>query len=156
MCDSNRSSFKWSVDVATAIYSSNPNADTKWDYLYPQICKYMSERGIQACLFEIVDENRRIVKAENVDITVLTIQDSISISFRLLSPIAEQVLDEVYNNKAIFGLPVSGVMKMDDYCSLVTITFMPRKTWQNLNAPEAREFERRFNFIDKLCGMIEK
>ena len=150
MFDSNRNSFKWSVDVATNIYSSNLNADTKWDYLYPQICKYMSERGIQACPFEIIDENRRIVKAENVDITVLNIQDSINMSFRLLSPIAKQILDEVFDNKAIFGLPVYGVMKMDDYCTQVVITFMSRQTWQNLNTPEARAFERVFNIIDRL------
>ena len=42
--------FKWSVDLATDIYSSNPEADTKWNFIYPQICHYMSKRGV-SCSF---------------------------------------------------------------------------------------------------------
>ncbi len=143
--------FKWSVDLATIIYSSNLDADTKWDYLYPQICKYMAERGKTYSLREMDD--RRIIRVDNLDITIITVQDSVGISFMMVSPLAKQILDEAYDNKVIFGLPVAATMIMDGFVQRATITFMSRKTWESLNTPEAREMERMFDKIDSFWGV---
>ena len=47
--------FKWSVDLATMIYS-NPEANTTWEYIYPQICKYLEDRGKTCSLQELGDK----------------------------------------------------------------------------------------------------
>jgi hypothetical protein len=55
----------------------------------------------------------------------------------------------------IFGLPVAATMMMDDFLPMVTITFISRDTWESLNTPQAREFERRMNMIDRIWGVSE-
>ncbi|MBQ2506918.1 MAG: hypothetical protein II530_00315 [Bacteroidaceae bacterium] len=142
--------FKWSVDLATVIYS-NPEANTTWEYIYPQICKYIEDKGKTCTLEELGD--RKIVSVDNLEITVMTVGDTIGISYRMFGPLSRQILDEAYDNKMIFGLPVSATMMMDDIFPVVTITFMSRETWESLNTPEAREFERRMNMIDRLWGV---
>lgn len=136
--------FKWSVDLATVIYS-NPEANTSWEYIYPQICKFIEERGQTYTLQELGD--RRIISVDRLDITVMTINDTIAISFMSIFPLGKQILDEAYDNKVIFGLPVSATMMMDDFTKKVVITFMSRDTWETLNTPQAREIERVFNRI---------
>jgi hypothetical protein len=37
----------------------------------------------------------------------------------------------------------------------LTITFMSRDTWESLNTPQARKFERRMNMIDRIWGVSE-
>jgi hypothetical protein len=144
--------FKWSVDLATIIYS-NPEANTTSDYIYPQICKYMEEKGKTCTLKELDDRN--IITIDNLDISVITVGDTIGISYRMFGPLAKQILDEAYDNKMIFGLPVAATMMMDDFLPMVTITFMSRDTWESLNTPQAREFERRMNMIDRIWGVSE-
>ena len=148
MFDPNRN-FKWSVDLATKIYE-NSEANTTWEYIYPQICKYMKDRG-QSCTLKELDD-RRIITIDDFEITVITVGDSIGISFRMYSPLAKQILDEAYDNKMIFGLPVSATV-MTDFLPRAIISFMSRQTWERLNTPEAREFERRMNMIDRICGV---
>jgi|GEM_PF-5686775 len=144
--------FKWSVDLATTIYSSNPDADTTWEYIYPQICKYMESRGKVCELKEM--ENRKIILVDNFEITVNIIHDSIGVSFMMVSPLAKTILDEAYDNKAIFGLPVSSTMIMSDYFpQRATITFMSRQTWEALNTPQARVFESKMSGMEdvRIC-----
>jgi 3-deoxy-D-manno-octulosonate 8-phosphate phosphatase KdsC-like HAD superfamily phosphatase len=68
--------FKWSVDLATMIYS-NPEANTTWEYIYPQICKYLEDRGKTCSLQELGD--KRIISVDKLDITVMSINDTIAI-----------------------------------------------------------------------------
>ena len=142
--------FKWSVDLATIIYS-NPEANSTWDYIYPQICNYMEARGKTCTLKELGD--RYIISVDRLDITVMSIQDSIALSFMAVFPLGKQILDEAYDNKTLFGLPVSATMMMDDFTTRATITFMSRNTWESLNTPQAREMERVFNRIDSFWGV---
>lgn len=141
--------FKWSVDLATIIYS-NPEANTTWEYIYPQICKYMEDRGI-TCTFEDFGD-KKFVSADDLEITVLAVHDSIGISFMVVSPLANAILDEAYDKKVIFGLPVSSTVMMDDIFPKAIIAFMSRSTWRSLNTPEARDFERRMNQIDRFLA----
>ena len=62
---------------------------------------------------------------------------------------------QAYDSKMIFGLPVAATMMVDDFFPMVAITFMSRDSWESLNTPEAREFERRMNIIDRLWGVNE-
>ena len=142
--------FKWSVDLATLIYS-NPEANTTWEYIFPQIRKYMEDRGKTCTLQELGD--RKIISVDNLDITVMTINDTIAITFMAIYPLGKLILDEAYDNKVLFGLPVSATMLMDDFTKRVTITFMSRDTWETLNSPQAREMERVFNRIDSFWGV---
>jgi hypothetical protein len=142
--------FKWSVDLATMIYS-NPEANTTWEYIYPQICKYLEDRGKTCSLQELGD--KRIISVDKLDITVMSINDTIAISFMSIFPLGKQILDEAYDNKVIFGLPVSATMLMDDFTKKVVITFMSRDTWETLNTPQAREMERVFSRIDRFWGV---
>ena len=142
--------FKWSVDLATYIYS-NPQANTTWEYIYPQICKYMEDRGITC---HIIEENGdiRLVKANTLLLKVVKVMDTIGISFMAVTPLENAILDEAYDNKILFGLPVS-TMSWDDSMRIATITFMSRNSWEELNSPEAREMERMFNQIDRIFGL---
>lgn len=142
--------FKWSVDLATVIYS-NPKANTTWEYFYPQICKYMKDRGITC---SIIEENGdvRLVKANTLLLKVVKVMDTIGISFMVVTPLENEILDEAYDNKILFGLPVS-TMSWDDSMRIATITFMSRNSWEELNSPEAREMERMFNRIDRMFGL---
>ena len=124
--------FKWSVDLATIVYS-NPKANTTWEYIYPQICKYMKERGKAYSLKELGD--KKVISVDRLEITVLPIQDTIALSFMAVFPLGKQILDEAYDNKTLFGLPVLATVMMDDFTKRVTITFMSRETWESLNTP---------------------
>lgn len=141
--------FKWSVDLATDIYS-NPKANATWEYIYPQICKYMEDRGKTITVEE--KEDRRIISVGNLDIIVMSVLKTIGISFMALTPFAKTILDEAYDNKMLFGLPVSSIT-WDDFMNNTTIIFMSRDSWEELNSPQARELERIFNQIDRLFGL---
>ena len=146
--------FKWSINIATDIYSSDPKADTTWSYIYPHICNYFEEKGI-SCSYTTISDTKKAIKAGEIEISISELFGTISVSFRIVTPLAKQILNEAYDNKTIWGLPVAMTVMMDGFSPLATIQFMSRETWQSLNTPEARESERRMDLLSgllNLCG----
>lgn len=141
--------FKWSVDLATGIYYFHLDANPTWDYLYPRIRSYLKNRGLP-CNYKKL-EDRYIISSDDFDIAVIPIDETIAISFRASFPIGKQILDDAYDNKVIFGLPCFSFFVNDEFLKRVTITFMPRSTWESLNTPEARELEMALNRIDRFA-----
>ena len=146
--------FKWSLDVATTIYSLNQDSDTTWEYIYPQMIMYMSRKGI-SCSVENINENENVVNAGDLEIRVFSVGDTIGLSFFVVSVVAKQIIDEAYNEKQIFGLPVFAAAIEEGFCPKAIMSFMSRNSWLNLNTQEARDFDVKMKMIDRLWNISE-
>ena len=143
--------YKWDVDVARSIYTSNPKANVTWAYIYDQICTFMNSRDV-LCTVEH-NEGKKIIKADNLFLSFFSIADKVkSLSFRVLDSIGRDILDEAYDHKAIFGLPVSGMVYLDDIVPIATIVFMDRSMWQSLDTPQSRNFEKKMSWLNSFMS----
>jgi hypothetical protein len=142
--------YKWSVDVARSIYTSNPDANTTWEYLYENIKSFCASYNIPCTIIDDGDE-KKVIELGDLKMVVMSLGDKWGgISFRDINSLARDILDEAYDMKAVFGLPVSGMMYIEDLLPTATISFMDRKMWQSLDTPEAREFDRKMSWLDSL------
>lgn len=142
--------FNWSVDVARNIYSSNPDANTTWEYLYANIKSYCASNNIP-CTIVNDDESKKEIELGDLTLIAMRLGNKWGgVSFRVIDSVARDILDEAYDMKAVFGLPVAGMMYMDDLLPTATISFMDRKMWESLDTPEAREFDQRMSWLDRL------
>ena len=143
--------YKWDVDVARSIYTSNPEANATWEYIYDQICIYLNSRNVLYTLQN--NDGKKIVKINNFCLSFVSYVDKVkSVYFRVLDSIGREILDEAYDHKSVFGLPVSGMVYIDDIVPIATIVFMDRNMWQSLDTPQSRELEKKISWLNSFIS----
>ena len=94
--------YKWSVDVARSIYTSNPDANTTWEYLYENIKSFCASYNIPCTIIDDGDE-KKVIELGDLKMVVMSLGDKWGgISFRDINSLARDILDEAYDMKAVF------------------------------------------------------